>query len=144
MKESGLAVTDRDPAALIDRGIGMTDFSKLVSVRADELSAEELREGWARLGRVLGWLRPRTVAILGITTYRTATGLKKAQLGWQPEIPEAQVAGLPTYVMPNPSGLNAHTNVADMAEHLRRAVSGRTPRKMTTPSGRGERVDDPR
>lgn len=117
---SGLAVDDRDPAALLARGIGMTDFSKRVTVRADELSAAEVSEGWDRLARVVAWLQPAAVAVLGISTYRIAAGDKRARLGWQ----EQRLGGRPLYVMPNPSGLNAHTNVEDMAAHFRAAVAG--------------------
>lgn len=122
MIDSGLAVTDRDPQALLTRGIGMTDFSKRVTARADELSKQEVRDGWARLERVLGWLRPRAVGILGVTLFRIGAGQPKARLGWQ--APETGLGDIATYVMPNPSGLNAHTNVADMAAHLRAAAAG--------------------
>lgn len=119
---SGLAVVDRDPDALLARGVGMTDFSKRVTARADELEPAETSDGWARLERVVGWLKPDAVAILGIGPYRLATGNRRAVLGWQTD----GIGGRPLYVMPNPSGLNAHTNVDDMAEHFRRAAGGPT------------------
>lgn len=112
---AGLGTTDRDPEALLrDHSIGMADISKRVSVRADELTAEEVHAGWARLGRLARWLKPGATAVLGITTYRIATGEKKAKLGWQRD----PLGGRPVYVMPNPSGLNAHTNAADMSAHF--------------------------
>lgn len=115
---AGLGTVDRDPEALLrDHGIGMADISKRVSVRADELTTDEVRAGWERLDRIAQWLQPGTVAVLGITTYRIATGVKKATLGWQAE----PVGGCPVYVMPNPSGLNAHTSAADMSARFREA-----------------------
>lgn len=117
---AGLGTVDRDPEALLrDHAIGMADISKRVSVRADELSKQEVHDGWARLGRLARWLRPGAVAVLGITTYRIATGEKKATLGWQTE----PLGGRPVYVMPNPSGLNAHTSAADMSAHFTAAAN---------------------
>ena len=55
--------------------------------------------------------RPRVVAVAGITAYRTAFGLPKAAMGRQPE----GLAGAELWVVPNPSGLNAHETVASLA-----------------------------
>ncbi len=121
MLEAGLVATDRDPvAALVDHGIGMSNLALRPTRRADEVTAVEFRAGAARLELVCGWLRPEVVCVVGITGWRTAVGLPKATLGWQ----ERQLGGRPTYVMPNPSGLNAHTNVADLASHLLTAAAG--------------------
>jgi TDG/mug DNA glycosylase family protein len=121
MLEAGLVERDRDPvAALRDHGIGMTNLALRPTRRADEIAASEFRAGAARLDLVAEWLRPDVVCVVGITGWRTAVGLPKAVLGWQ----ERRLGGRPTYVMPNPSGLNAHTNVADLAAHLRTAAEG--------------------
>ncbi len=121
MLEAGLVARDRDPvAALVDHGIGMANLALRPTRRADEVSAAEFRAGAERLELVCAWLQPAVVCVVGVTGWRTAVGLPKATLGWQ----ERQLGGRPTYVMPNPSGLNAHTNVADLVSHLLTAITG--------------------
>ena len=116
---AGLPGTTRDPLELLRAGIGMTDFSKRVTARASELSDEEVRDGWSRIGRLAEWLQPTAIAVLGITLLRVACD-RKLKLGWLPA--EYWPHGVPVYALPNPSGLNAHTNVADMANRLRSAM----------------------
>lgn len=116
---AGLATVDRDPADLLEHGrVGMADLSKIVTRRADEVPAAELAAGFERLGRIVTWLRPAVVAVLGVTAWRTATGERSVALGRQP----TDLAGVPLWILPNPSGLNAHTSVDDMAERLAAAV----------------------
>lgn len=104
-------MTDDDRAYLVSRGIGNTNLVPRATVRADELSAEELRAGRRRLEAFVAEHRPRVVAIAGITAYRTAFGRPKAKLGEQPEgIGDARL-----WVVPNPSGLNAHATIASLA-----------------------------
>ncbi len=55
--------------------------------------------------------RPRLVAVLGLTAFRASFGRPKAAMGLQPE----EVGGRPVWVLPNPSGLNAHYKPADFA-----------------------------
>lgn len=105
------------PAALRDHGIGMTDLVKRATVRASELSKAELREGTARVERLVAWLRPRAVCFVGLAGWRAAVD-RHAVAGEQPD----GFAGVPAYVMPSTSGLNAHSRPADLAEHLRRAA----------------------
>jgi TDG/mug DNA glycosylase family protein len=64
-------------------------------------------------------LRPGAVCVVGITGWRAATGDRRAVLGVQ----ERTVGGRPVYVMPNPSGLNAHTDVDDLVRHFRSAIA---------------------
>jgi TDG/mug DNA glycosylase family protein len=71
-----------------------------------------------RLERLVRWLTPRTVCFVGLTGYRAAID-KRASTGWQAD----DFGGVPTYVMPNTSGLNAHAKPADFAEHLREVQS---------------------
>lgn len=116
---AGLALVDRAPEDLLVRGkVGMTDLTKIVTRRADEVSADELRRGIARLERVLGWLVPRAVVVLGVTAWRTATGDRGVVLGRQPN----DFAGSALWVLPNPSGLNAHTSVDDMTQRWRAVI----------------------
>ncbi|MEE1652039.1 mismatch-specific DNA-glycosylase [Brachybacterium sp. J144] len=117
-------VDERD---LHGRGIGITNLVGRATARAAELDREELRAGGAALLTRLPELRPRVVAIAGITAFRTAYGLPKAQLGRQdpgtvpgwPEGPGAPVL----WVVPQPSGLNAHATVDSLAETWREVAA---------------------
>lgn len=106
----GMTEADRD--YLRGRGIGFTNVVARATVRASELSATELREGGQRLFDLVLEHQPRVVAIAGITAYRTAFRLPKATLGPQPE----PMGASELWVVPNPSGLNAHETVASLAE----------------------------
>jgi TDG/mug DNA glycosylase family protein len=118
---SGLVTRTHDPfhALRVDR-LGMTNLVRRATVRADELSPAEYADGNARLQRLVHWLRPQCVCFVGVTGYRVAID-RGAALGWQAQ----PFGGVPTYVMPNTSGLNAHAKPADFAEHLR-AVAAAT------------------
>jgi TDG/mug DNA glycosylase family protein len=90
---------------------GITNVVARASARADDLTEGELREGARILERKAARYRPKVVAFLGITAYRTAFGRPRAVLGRQPEM----LAGSTIWVLPNPSGLNAHYSAADLA-----------------------------
>ncbi|PPI21666.1 mismatch-specific DNA-glycosylase [Rathayibacter sp. AY1B1] len=109
----GMSAADR--AELVSRGVGITNLAARATARADELSAEELREGAQRLVATVGRVRPRAVAVVGITAYRIAFGRRRAVQGRQ----EEDVAGSPLWVLPNPSGLNAHDTVASLGRAYR-------------------------
>jgi TDG/mug DNA glycosylase family protein len=104
-----------DAQLLIDRGIGITNLVRQATARADELSTAELTAGAAALIRRVARVRPTVVAILGVTAYRTAFARPKAAAGRQPE--PLGLAAL--WVVPNPSGLNAHSSLADLAAAYR-------------------------
>ncbi|HWU21474.1 MAG TPA: mismatch-specific DNA-glycosylase [Nocardioides sp.] len=106
----GMTEADRD--LLRARGIGITNLVHRATAKASELSAEELRLGGEVLSALVAERRPQVVAVAGITAYRTAFGLPKAVMGRQP----ADLAGSELWVVPNPSGLNAHETVASLAE----------------------------
>lgn len=115
--EDVMTPEDAGPA-LVSRGIGITNIVARASARADELDAAELVEGRARLEAFVTNHRPRVVAIAGITSYRTAFARKAARAGRQDElIGEAQL-----WVVPNPSGLNAHESVESLAAAYREAA----------------------
>ncbi|HEX5269015.1 MAG TPA: G/U mismatch-specific DNA glycosylase [Gemmataceae bacterium] len=97
---------------LRDRGYGITNIADPATATADELTDEQLREGARRLARKVRRYRPAVVAFLGVTAYRTAFGRPKAKLGRQPE-PLGESA---VWVLPNPSGLNAHYRLAGLAK----------------------------
>lgn len=96
-----------EDASLLERGLGVTNLVNRATAAAAELSDDELRDGARRLGQRLEPLRPRFVAVLGIGAYRIGLGRPKATLGRQDErLGEARL-----WVMPNPSGLNAHYQI---------------------------------
>ena len=104
-------MTDEDREHLRERGIGITNLVRRATARADELTAEELREGGERLLATIASTRPAVVAVAGITAYRQAFGVRKAQTGEQPD----PVEGARLWVVPNPSGLNAHETVDSLS-----------------------------
>lgn len=106
---AGMTPEDRD--ALRSRGIGITNVVARATARADELTAEELREGGQRLRSLVADRRPRVVAVAGITAYRTAFGERRARVGEQ----DVGWGSSRVFVVPNPSGLNAHETVDTLA-----------------------------
>jgi double-stranded uracil-DNA glycosylase len=110
-------MSDADRAHLVARGIGITNLVRRATARASELSGEELREGGERLLRFVAEHRPAVVAIAGISAYREAFGVRSAVLGRQPETLESATrwSEAELWVVPNPSGLNAHETVATLA-----------------------------
>lgn len=117
---AGIITAPIDPAAgmeesdrsrLRDRGIGITNLVARATAKASELTRSELRAGGQRLRRCVADHRPPVVAIAGITAYRDAFGRREAGPGEQPELFE----GARLWVVPNPSGLNAHETVDSLA-----------------------------
>ncbi len=106
---AGLTADDR--AHLLARGVAITNLVPRATARASELTAAELRSGAAALVERLRAWRPRVVAVAGVTAYRTAFGLPRAQLGRQP----TRLAGAELWLVPNPSGLNAHETTDSLA-----------------------------
>ena len=104
-------MSDDDREHLTSRGIGISNLAHRATARADELSDEELRAGGEQLVALVERLRPRVVAIAGITAYRTAFGRRRAVLGRQADT----LGGAELWVVPNPSGLNAHETVHSLA-----------------------------
>ena len=96
-------------------GLGITNVAARATARADELSRRELREGGIVLAAKVGQLRPRWLAVVGVTAYRTAFGRPGATVGRQ----EETVSGSSLWVLPNPSGLNAHWTTPKLAEAFR-------------------------
>jgi double-stranded uracil-DNA glycosylase len=123
---SGFTPRQLDPseqAELLHHGLGITNLVPRATARADELTADELREGGAELARKVARHRPRWLAVVGITAYRTAFGRPKAALGRRPDA--ESIGGAKVWVLPNTSGLNAHwtpTTLAGQFAELRRNV----------------------
>ena len=104
-------MTPDEDADLPRYGLGITNVVDRPTRTAAELSPEELEAGGAALARLVARYRPRAVAVLGVTAWRAAFRRPKAVLGVQPE----RVGGAVTWVLPNPSGLNAHHQLPDLA-----------------------------
>lgn len=96
-------------------GFGITNLVPRTTAIADELAPAELLAGRKRLASKVKRYQPRVVAILGIGAYRTAFQETKAVLGRQTR----SIAEAALWVLPNPSGLNAHYQLADLVEHFR-------------------------
>ena len=101
---------------LLDLGCGITNLVRRATATADEIASEELLAGRKRLETKVKRYRPKAVAILGIGAYRTAFGERAAMLGPQ----EKSLAGNALWVLPNPSGLNAHYQLADLIERFQK------------------------
>ncbi len=107
---------------LLRHGLGVTNMVARASARADELSPAELVAGGQRLTATVAKWQPGWLAVVGVTAYRAAFGRTRAAMGPQ----EDTVAGRPVWVLPNPSGLNAHYTVDTLAAAFAelRAVAG--------------------
>jgi TDG/mug DNA glycosylase family protein len=92
-------------------GLGITNVVARATARADELSADELVAGGEILAAKAADWQPRWLAIVGVTAYRVAFGRPGARLGAQVDT----VGGVPVWVLPNPSGLNARFQLDDLA-----------------------------
>lgn len=106
---------------LIDCGCGLTNIVDRATARADQVAPAEFQAGRAALAIKVQQFLPRCLAILGISAYRIAFAAPKAQIGVQPN----DFYGAKLWVLPNPSGLNAHYQVPDLQRlygEMRRAV----------------------
>ena len=116
----GMSESDRE--LVLGLGIGITNIVPTASARADELSLDELRAGAVALEANVRRWTPRVVAVLGVTAYRQAFNNPKAAQGRQ----AARCGGAELWVLPNPSGLNAHETVDSLAISYRRAWEAAT------------------
>ncbi len=102
-------LTPEEDVELPAYGVGLTNFVWRATRAAAELSEQELRGGAAELEALVRRHAPRLVAIVGLTAYRMAFDRPQAAMGLQ----EETIGGRPVWVLPNPSGLNAHYKPAD-------------------------------
>ena len=100
-----------DEQELLTYGYGITNIVERATVAAADLTSDELAEGGRRLRSKVEEYRPQVLAVLGISAYRLAFNQPRAVLGQQPET----IGTMPVWVLPNPSGLNAHFTPADLA-----------------------------
>jgi TDG/mug DNA glycosylase family protein len=108
---------------LLSRGLGITNVVPRATARADELTKTEIVAGAQALESKAKKFRPQWIALVGITAYRTGWQRPKATIGEQP----VGIAGSRLWVLPNPSGLNAHYTADTLGEEfgkLRRKATG--------------------
>ncbi len=124
---SGLTPRRLEPAEqleLLTLGLGLTNVVPRATARADELTPQEYVDGGRRLVAKMEEFRPRWLAVLGVTAYRTAFEDRHAQVGQQ----SLTLGDTRVWVLPNPSGINAHWSAAALADEfgrLRGAAGGR-------------------
>jgi double-stranded uracil-DNA glycosylase len=113
---TGMSADQRDE--FVSRGMGITNLVPRATARASELSRIELRQGGDRLRGLVAEMRPRLVAVAGVTAYRDAFGERRATLGRQ----RSEMGPSALWVVPNPSGLNAHETIDTLADWYRRVA----------------------
>jgi double-stranded uracil-DNA glycosylase len=101
---------------LLDFGLGITNIVARATARADELGSDELIAGGQTLAAKVLTLRPRWLAVVGVTAYRISFGGPRAMVGPQ----ELTIGATRVWVLPNPSGLNAHWGPASLAGEFAR------------------------
>ena len=118
-------LTPDEDRELLRYGLGVTNLADRPTRAAAELRREELTAGAVALAELVDRFRPRVLAVLGVGAYRLAFDRPRAGLGEQPE----RVGDVPTWVVPNPSGLNAHFQLPDLARLYGelRGAAGRSP-----------------
>ena len=122
----------REQHQLLAVGLGITNLVARATARADELSAAELKAGAQRLTAKVAELRPRWLAMVGVTAFRVAFNRPHAAIGEQPE----RIGATRVWVLPNPSGLNAHWSAAALAEEFARLrVAAGLSRHAESPGG---------
>ena len=124
LQRSGLTprqLAPHEERALLTYGIGITNLVPRTTAAAAELSKSELAAGGRRLVAKVHVLKPHVLAFLGIEAYRTAFGAKHVKIGPQPE----SIGTTQLWVLPNPSGLNAHYQLSDFARLFRRLSMAR-------------------
>lgn len=113
-----VGMSDEQRKAFMARGLGITNLVPRATARAAELDPRELIEGAERVEEVATEVRPAVVAVAGVTAYRVAYRRPNAQMGSQPE----ELSGAELWVVPNPSGLNAHETLTSLAAWYRQAA----------------------
>ena len=105
-------LTPIEDKTLLQQGYGLTNIVARATARADELDRTELQQGYQVLSNKIDEFRPQYLTILGITAYRIAFQRPKAKIGPQLE----QLQNTKIWVLPNPSGLNAHYQLDNLAQ----------------------------
>ena len=113
--DRGVGMDEADRAHLIERGVGISNLAHRATAKASELGSDELRDGGEQLRHLVRRLEPEVVAVAGITAFRVAFRRPKARAGRQP----GGFEGAELWVVPNPSGLNAHETIESLARAYR-------------------------
>lgn len=116
--DRGVGMTEQDRAYFLGRGLGISNIAHRATAKASSLTTDELREGGERLRALVRRRTPRVVAIAGVTAFRSAFRQPKASMGEQ----AGGFEGARLWVVPNPSGLNAHETTASLAAAYREAA----------------------
>lgn len=125
LHRAGFTPSQLAPAAqlsLLPLGLGITNVAVRATARADELTAEELRAGALSLAAKVRTLQPAWLAVLGVTAFRVAFDRPRATVGPQP----APIGATQVWVLPNPSGLNAHYSVEGLVTEFTRLHAAAT------------------
>ena len=118
LHQAGFTKRQLHPCAqqeLLKVGYGVVNLVNRTTATAAEVAPEEFVAGRARLAAKIRRYRPRVIAFLGVGAYCQAFGLRNAKIGPQPDFFE----GAKVWVLPNPSGLNANYQLADLARLFR-------------------------
>lgn len=110
--DASAGLKPEDEQMMHDHGMALTNLVNRATARADELTSDELRQGRAHVQHLSAELRPRVVVVVGITAYRTAFADRHARLGRQ----DATIGDAELWVIPQPSGLNAHAPIPVLVE----------------------------
>jgi TDG/mug DNA glycosylase family protein len=116
--DASLGLSPSDRRELESSGIGISNIVPIATARADELSMTQLRAGGVELRSLVAKRQPSVVAVLGVTAFRQAFGRRDLAVGRCDE----EFEGAQLWVLPNPSGLNAHETVDSLADWYRSAA----------------------
>lgn len=108
-------VSPYDERSLLTLGYGITNVVARATASAEEITTGELTAGGRRLRAKVRRMRPMFLAVLGIGAYRSAFARPNASLGLQPDA----IGATKIWVLPNPSGLNAHYRAGELARLFR-------------------------
>ena len=113
---TGRQLAPSEEKELLELGLGITNVVDRSTARADELTADELIAGGKKLAGKVRRLRPAWLAVIGVTAYRIAFAQRNASVGRQ----DLMIGGTRVWVLPNPSGLNAHWRPPQLAQEFAR------------------------
>jgi TDG/mug DNA glycosylase family protein len=116
--DTDVGMTDAQRGAFTSLGMGITNLVNRATTRASELTRDELGKGAVRLTGLVERISPEVVAVAGVTAYRDAFADRRAALGRQPR----PIGPSELWVVPNPSGLNAHETISSLADWYRRVA----------------------
>lgn len=108
-------LTPAEERHLLDFNYGITNIVNYATAQASQLSRAELKAGGEILAKKIMEFQPRVLAILGIEAYRRAFDRPGSGVGRQPD----KIGSTILWVLPNPSGINANYQLADLVRLFR-------------------------